>query len=96
MNLSPYITAGFDLLKNETVTINGAAIPCIFNATTSSDLKQYGYTAGDTCTIVVRTSDLTTHPRNHLKTKVFITNVPWIISESTAGGATTQFLLTKP
>lgn len=93
MNLDSHILKGFEILKNQTVTLDDKDIDCVFDNSTYRDKKTFGFEAQDSSIITVRTKDLTTDSRNHLKKLVTINGSQWEIIATQKGSATCQFTL---
>lgn len=61
MNLSSYITAAVDLLSNDTFTLSGETVDCVYNQTTYKfGDKNYGFPSEDTLSLTFNTSEFPT------------------------------------
>lgn len=93
MNFADFLIVGFDTLVNNTITVNGETLDCVFNELSNSIRKDYTFIDESDASIMVKTADLSNPAKSYMGKVAEVNGDTWKIIKVRTGDATTTFVL---
>lgn len=93
MNTNNILLLGFNLISNNTITINGVTMPCVFDNTGLGHEKNNTFQEDFESPIIVKTSDLPANLKSIIGKIATINGASYRVDRVRGGGATSFVFL---